>query len=64
MDCVRSKLYMFKEASKLEMVASKKDRDAFRFRGKAVLWPTSRAQEIQTAAYVGYKDAAGMTKGR
>ena len=50
-----AKFYMFKDETKLRMVASKKDLSENTFKGKPILWPSPRRNAIFEAAYYLYK---------
>jgi hypothetical protein len=46
---------MFKDETKLRMVASKKDLSENTFKGKPILWPSPRRNAVFEAAYYLYK---------
>ena len=50
-----SKYYMFKDETKLRMVASKKELGDNTFKGKPILWPSPRRNTVFEAAYFLYK---------
>ena len=50
-----SKFYMFKDETKLRMVASKKELNENTFKGKPILWSSPRRSSVFEAAYFLYK---------